>query len=136
MIKKTKKEEKSSKEDILKYLQANALDLRKLLPGLLDARFADEPARIVLEFHTVPENVEKFISKIDFSVEVVKSEKEAQVVEGNKNLDKWAERYPEATKTATAATNRTTEAINPNSKSSSIGAYEAWKKRHSAVKIK
>jgi len=127
-----------SKEKILKYLQENAFDLRKMFPSLIDARFESKPSRMVLVFDPeVPEKTENFIKKLDFKVEiVVQKVKDAPDVAGeNENLTAWKERHK--TNLAEPIPENEEESINPASKNAAnVEAYEAWKKRHSSVKIR
>ena len=126
-----------SKKEILSYLQKNALELRKKFPTLVNARFEDDPPRMVLEFDSKPPPTDKFVKTFNFQVEVVTINKadNKKVAGENPNLAAWKERHKDAI--AEPVFDGAEESVNPSSKNAkTVGAYEAWKKRHSGVKIK
>jgi len=129
-----------SKEKILKYLQENAFDLRKRFPSLVDAKFEAKPNRMVLVFDsTVPTKLENFIKVLDFKVEIVELAAAAptqEVAGENTNVAAWKERHKGAGMNEPIP-DKVEESVSPVAKNAqTTEAYEAWKKRHSCVKIR
>ena len=127
-----------SKEKILKYLQSNALYLHKHFPTLIDARFEQKPIRMVLSFeNNIPKDAEEFVKKFDFRTELVVEELDKSLTfieKENKNLKNWKERFKDCK--PEAVFEEVKDTIHPLSKNAKkVSSYEAWKKRHSNLKI-
>ena len=161
--KKSKTEKVISTDDqvdrkfILNYLQSHSLNLFKKIGNLHDVRFEDDPARIVMVVVPGPSGVveiPKLIHEnIEIPVEVEEKrpssvtlvantlDNESAIVSDNENeKPEEDETYHRSIEGKAAEVLGITEALGPHSANNpplakNSEAYEAWLKRHPAVKV-
>jgi hypothetical protein len=126
------------KETILSYLQENALSLYRKY-GLLDARFEDNPPRIVLESDRNMEAPKLAHNGKDLPVEVVVVDIREKPIKplastANQPLENWKKRHGKATNIDTVLNSEQNPDTSSKKDAQNPSAYEAWVRRHSAVK--
>lgn len=118
------------KQKILNYLQYNLHDLWKKVPNLHNARYAEDPDRLVLEV-TKKISPKHFPSEIkDFTIEVVEVEEPNIPVSKPSKAEEILKKY-NININQPQEPPQVSDAISPLSSPKKLGpAYDAWRKRY------
>ena len=122
-----------SKQLILEYLQAHALELIEKYPEIVEASFAPKPSRILIVATKDFEPPTISYKGKDLKVEVAVNEyyQEPEVTGEDPNLTEWKKRNQ--IKPQGVVDKVIDVSVSPD-KAKSRDAFEAWRQRHSQVK--
>ena len=123
-----------SKQLILEYLQKHALELIENNPEIVEASYAPKPSRILIVATKDFEPPQISYKGKDFKVEVAVNEfyEKPEVAGEDPDLKEWKERHKVKPQ---GVVDNVVDVSVSSDKARNREAYEAWKQRHSKVKV-